>query len=391
MLHDKNHPNRAGLYVKQLTGYNAFIPRPLPPDPPLNLDDELLALLSHADRSLGQLEGLSSFFPDPPLLPSPSLFQGLYVRKEAVSSSQIEGTRSTLIDLVGYETGIAQRSLPEDVLETSNYVKALNLGLDLLNELPLCNRLIRQVHSALMEGVRGQERTPGEFRTSQNWIGRPGSSLTEATYVPPPPQEMAEAMGQLETYLNSEAPTPPLIQCGLVHGQFEMIHPFLDGNGRVGRLLIILILCRHNALSRPVLYLSDYIRRNQHEYYRRLLAISNEGDWEGWLKFFLKGIDQVARDAVQITSNLMALREQHRKLVVEAVRGRQNGLALLDHLFETPVISVNYVRAMLGVSYSTASNLANDLIGVGILEEITQGSRNRVYVYRPYLDILQED
>ena len=391
MLQDEIPLNRTGGYVKHPTGYRAFIPNPLPPDPPLRLDDELLALLSVADQSLGQLEGVSNMLPNPHSLPSSGLFLGMYVRKEAVLSSQIEGTQATLIDVVGYDARLTQRSVPADVLETSNYVKALNSGLDLLNELPLCNRLIRQIHSILMQGVRGQERTPGEFRTSQNWIGSPGSSIRDATYVPPPPYEMARGMGDLELYLNSEAPTPLLIKCGLVHGQFEMIHPFLDGNGRVGRLLIILLLCHHNALSRPILYLSGYIQRNQDEYYSRLLAISSEGDWEGWLKFFLRGVGQVAREAVQTTLKLIGMREEHRNLVIDTVRGRQNGLALLDHLFETPVVSVNYIRDELGVSYSTASNLANDLVRAEILRETTQATRNRVLVYGPYLDVLHED
>ena len=390
MLQDELPLNRAGIYVKQLTGYRAFIPKPLPPDPPLRLDEELLSLLSFADQSLGQLEGVSNMLPYRQLLPAPDLFLDLYVRKEAVSSSQIEGTQATLIDVVEYEAGLAHHPLPADVLETSNYVKALDLGLKLLGELPLCNRMIRQVHAVLMQGVRGQERTPGEFRTSQNWIGRPGSSLNNATYVPPPPFEMNQAMGELELYLNSATPTPSLIMCGLVHGQFEMIHPFLDGNGRVGRLLIALILCHHKALSRPMLYLSDYIQRNQDEYYRRLLAISSEGDWEGWLKYFLKGVGQVAREAAQTAVDLIALREEHQNLIMERVRGRQNGVALLVYLFETPAISVNSIRDKLGVSYTTASNLASDLVRVGILKEITQGTRNKVFVYKPYLDILDK-
>lgn len=391
MLQDDNHINRTGKYFKQLNGYRAFIPKPLPPDPPLRLDDELLALLSSADQSLGQLEGLSHTALSPILLPNPDLFTSMYVRKEAVLSSQIEGTIATVANVLEYEANFRSSHLPEDVLETSNYVRALQSGLERLNDLPLCNRLFREMHGVLMQGVRGQEKTPGEFRTTQNWIGSPGSSLDTATYVPPPPYEMTRAMGELELYLNSDTPTPVLIKAGLAHGQFEMIHPFLDGNGRLGRLLITFLLHYHKVLTRPFLYLSQYIKRHQDEYYARLYAISNAGDWEGWLKYFLKGVGEVSQAAIDSTRRIIMMRQEHRELVTSTVRGRQNGLTLLDHLFETPMVSVNYIRDKLGVSYSTANNLANDFIRVGILQEVSQASRNKVYVYGAYMDILQEN
>ncbi len=383
--------NRAGTYIRQLTGCRAFIPNPLPPDPPLRLDGELLALLSVADQSLGQLEGMSSVVLNPSVLPNPDLFTSMYVRKEAVLSSQIEGTIATVANVLEYEANLGHSKLPEDVLETYNYVKALQSGLKRLDDLPLCNRLLREIHGVLMQGVRGQEKTPGEFRTSQNWIGQPGSRLETASYVPPPPHEMNQAMGDLELYLNSDSRTPILIKAGLAHGQFEMIHPFLDGNGRLGRLLITFLLHCHKVLTRPFLYLSQYIRRHQDEYYARLHAISNDGDWEGWLKYFLKGVAEVSQEATDTTRKLIKMREEHRQSVIDLVRGRQNGLMLLDSLFENPMLSINQIRDYLGVSYSTASNLANDLVKVGILEEITQGSRNKVFVYGPYMDILQEN
>ena len=375
---------RAGQYIKQPTGYRAFIPNSLPPEPPLRWDDEMLSLLSQADQSLGRLDGVGD------RLPNPDMFVTMYVRKEAVLSSQIEGTQASLEDVLEYEVN-TRRRLPADVAETYNYVEALNAGLARLNELPLCNRLFREIHGILMQGVRGQEKSPGEFRTSQNWIGPPGSSLSTATYVPPPPYEMTQAMGNLELYLNAAAPASLLIKAGLAHGQFEMIHPFLDGNGRLGRLLITFLLCQQKVLARPLLYLSAYFKEYQDEYYARFYAISSDGDWEGWLKYFLKGVGQVSQEAAETARKIIAMREEHRQRVIDQVRGRQNGLALLDDLYETPMVSVNYIRDRLGVSYGTANNLANDLAQVGILEEITAGVRNKVFAYRSYLKVLARD
>ena len=391
MLQGEVSINRAGTYIKQPSGYHAFIPKALPPEPPLQFDDELLALLSSADHSLGQLEGLFQSALSQIQLPNPGLFTSMFVRKEAVLSSQIEGTIATVANVLEYEANIRSNQLPEDVVETQNYVRAMQAGLKRLDELPLCNRLFREMHGILMQGVRGQDKTPGEFRTIQNWIGSPGSSLETATYVPPPPYEMTQAMGELELYLNSGTPTPVLIKAGLAHGQFEMIHPFLDGNGRLGRLLITFLLHYHEALTRPFLYLSQYIRQHQGEYYARLNAISNHGDWEGWLKYFLKGVGEVSRDAINSAHKIVMMRQEHRELITGGVRGRQNGLALLDILFETPIVSVNYIRDKLGVSYSTANNLVNDFTRVGILQEVSQGARNKVFVYGSYMDILQED
>ncbi len=383
-MQDELSPHRAGQYLRQPTGYRAFIPNPLPPDPPLHWDDELAVLLSAADQSLGRLDGTTD------MVPNPDMFVSMYVRKEAVLSSQIEGTIASLAEVLEYEADVAHRQLPADVLETLNYVKALNAGLARLEELPLCNRLFREIHGILMQGVRGQERSPGEFRESQNWIGTPGSSLNNAAYVPPPPYEMTQAMGDLESYLNADSLTPILIKCGLAHGQFEMIHPFLDGNGRVGRLLIAFLLCHHKALIRPLLYLSAYFKQNQGEYYDRLHAISNVGDWEGWLKFFLKGVGQVSQEATETARRIIAMREEHQQLVIQNVRGR-NGLALLDALYQSPVVIVSKIMRMLNVSYVSANNLAHTFQNLGILEEITQRPRNKIYVYQPYLDILNSE
>ena len=384
MLQDQVNLNRAGKYVMQLTGYQAFIPNPLPPDPPLELDDELLGLLSVADQSVGRLDSVSD------MLPNSDLFVSMYVRKEAVLSSQIEGTQATLVDVLEYEANFGHNQLSLDVLETINYVNALNEGLKRLEELPLSNRLFREIHGILMQGVRGQEKAPGYFRETQNWIGSPGCTLGNATYVPPPPHEMTVAMGELESFLNAQSPMPLLIKCGLAHGQFEMIHPFLDGNGRLGRLLITFLLCEKKVLSRPLLYLSSYFRQHQAEYYDRLLAISNDGDWEGWLKYFLKGIGEVSKEATDTARRIIAMREEHRQLVSERVRGSY-GPALLDKLYESPAVTSPRIRDTFGVSYVTANNLVHDFVNVGILEETTRRPRNKVYIYKPYLEILNRE
>lgn len=378
---EKPSAQRAGQYIRQPANYRAFIPKPLPPEPPLAWDDELLTLLSAADQSLGRLDGVAD------TLPNPDLFVGMYVRKEAVLSSQIEGTQASLVDVLEYEANVGQQRLPSDVRETSNYVQALNAGLKRLNELPLCNRLLREIHGILMQGVRGQERTPGEFRTSQNWIGPPGSNLNNASYVPPPYYEMTQAIGDLEHYLNSGAPTPLLIKAGLAHAQFELIHPFQDGNGRLGRLLITFLLCHHRALTRPLLYLSSWFKQHQDEYYARLHAVSHSGDWEGWLKYFLQGVSQVSQEAVATARRIIALREEHRQLVDDQVRS-QSGLALLDALYETPLVTVNEIRDQLKVSYGTASNLTKDFVQAGILQEILPGMRTKIFSYNSYLSLL---
>lgn len=384
MLQEDVSSHRVGQYVRQLTGYRAFVPNQLPPDPPPQMDDEMAVLLSAADQSLGRLDGVAD------TLPNPDLFVRMYVRKEAVLSSQIEGTQASLADVLEYEAETGHRKFPSDVLETFNYVKALNAGLERLNDLPLCNRLLREIHGILMQGVRGQEKSLGQFRETQNWIGPPGCNLNTATYVPPPPDEMSRAMGDLESYLNSGLSAPVLVKCGLAHGQFEMIHPFLDGNGRLGRLLITFLLCQQEVLKRPLLYLSAYFKEHQDEYYARLYAISNEGDWEGWLKYFLRGVGQVSREATETARRIIAMREEHRQFVQQKVGGR-NGLPLLDFLCQNPVITVAGIDRYLGVSYVTANNLAHSFEDLGLLKEITLRPRNKVYQYRPYLDILNRD
>lgn len=377
-----DHPYRAGRFVQQATGYKAFIPAPLPPDPPLLYSGELQSLLSDADRNIGRLDALAS------MLPNPDLFVAMYVRHEAVLSSQIEGTQSTLEDVLAFEADALRDDTPKDVEEVVNYVRAMNHGLARLPELPLSLRLLREIHTELMTGVRGGEKSPGEFRISQNWIGGRGSSLRDAAFIPPPPHEVMNVLGQLETFLHDQRTRVPLlIRCGLAHAQFETIHPFLDGNGRVGRLLITLMLCEEKALSRPLLYLSLFLKAHRAEYYDRLTAIRTHGHWEQWLMFFLRGVSATALAATQTAKDIVALRDAHRNEVAKNTKA----LTLLDHLFRYPTVSVNSVRKLMGCTFPTASKLMADFASRGWLLEVTGNERNRIWRYRPYLELFHRD
>ena len=375
--------SRAGRYMGQSGGYSAFIPAPLPPDPPVDMAGELNRYLSDADRALGRLDGVAS------LLPNPDLFVAMYVRHEAVLSSQIEGTQSTLEDVLEYETGATPDTQPRDVEEVVNYVRALNYGLERLDEFPLSLRLIREIHEKLMEGVRGQHRNPGEFRESQNWVGPMGTNLNQAQYVPPPPHEMMQVLGNLEEFLHNIESMPVLIHCGLAHAQFETIHPFLDGNGRVGRLLITFLLCHRGVLDRPLLYLSYYLKANRSEYYERLMKVRHEGDWEGWLKFFLSGVLETSQAATETAQEILGLREQSRNRVGEHLSGSPNALRLLDYAFERPVLSIRMAEDFLDSSYGTARNLVGEFEELGLLREITGQKRNRRYRFDPYIEVFE--
>jgi Fic family protein len=380
--------DRAGIYVNQLSEelrYRAFIPKPLPPSPPISMDMELWQSLSDADRALGRLDGVTE------VLPNPDMFVAMYVRKEAVLSSQIEGTQASLVDILEYETENAVRGLPSDVAEVVNYVGALNFGLSRLGELPLSLRLIREIHARLLQDVRGGERYPGEFRKTQNWIGPEGCSLNEATFVPPPPNEMATGMAELENLLHDPAPMPALLKMGLAHAQFETIHPFLDGNGRVGRLLITFLLCQSGILRKPLLYLSYYFKLNRQEYYDRLMSVRTKGDWEGWLKFFLKGVHTVSHQATDTARTIIAMREEHRQIVRTRVRGVRNSLALLDKLYDRPMVTVKMAQQMLGISQVFANKLIASFQQAGLLQQISTGTRNRLFAYAPYLDVFLDD
>jgi Fic family protein len=311
------------------------------------------------------------------------------VRHEAVLSSQIEGTQSTLEDVLEFEAEGRRDDRPRDVEEVVNYVGAMNYGLERLGELPRCLRLIREIHELLLEGVRGRHRTPGEFRTSQNWLGPAGCSLAQADYVPPPPHEMKDALGNLEKFLHDEESFPVLIHCALAHAQFETIHPFLDGNGRVGRLLITLLLCQRGVLHRPLLYLSYYLKAHRAMYYDRLTAIRNDGAWEGWIKFFLRGVFETSEAATTTARDILALREEHRERVGREFAGSAYGLRLLDFLYERPVLTISMAQEELDCAYGTASKLMKGLQELGILEETTGQQRNRRYCYVPYLNLFE--
>ena len=375
---------RAGRYVAQPQSFRAFIPADLPPQPPVRLDGELQALLSQADQALGRLDGSIQTLPDP------DLFVFMYVRKEAVLSSQIEGTQSSLQDVLAAEASIRSPNQPRDVGEVINYVSAMNEGLDRLRTLPLSIRLIREIHARLLHGIRGSQAQPGELRTSQNWIGPAGCTLNEATFVPPPPREVPNALGALEAFIHSPSELPVLVQVGLIHTQFETIHPFLDGNGRVGRLLITFLLCQRGILQHPVLYLSHFFRQYRSEYYERLQAVRDRGDWEGWLAFFLRGAAAVSAEATETVRRILTLREAHRTLVTERLgRAAADGHRVLESLYRRPFLTVAHVPEITGTNYAAANGLVARLVQIGVLEEVTGGRRNRVFRYGPYLGILE--
>ncbi|ATU94215.1 Fic family protein [Phyllobacterium zundukense] len=373
---------RSGNYVRQPTGYSAFIPKDLPPDPDLQVDSEMQSLLSRADRALGRLDGSIQ------TLPNTDLFVMMYIRKEAVLSSQIEGTKASLNDLLKAEAEIYDHEIPKDVDEVVNYINAMNHGMRRLSELPLSVRLIREIHEKLLHGVRGHKLQPGELRRSQNWIGPGGSSLHSASFVPPPHEVAAQALSNLEKFLHEDDHIPPLIKIGLAHAQFETIHPFLDGNGRVGRLLIAFFLYEQKLLLSPVLYLSHYFKAHRQEYYDRLQATRVNGDWESWIKFFLTGVGDVAEQATETAREIVSLREQHRSIISDRF-GNSAGKAnrILEYLYRRPMVSINAVRDELGISYPNASALVDKFVSNGLLIEITGQARNRKFFYAPYINL----
>lgn len=375
---------RAGRYVQQAGGYRAFVPAPLPPDPPLDLSGRLRERLSEADYALGRLDGAVL------TLPNPDLFVFMYVRKEAVLSSQIEGTQSSLQNLLAAEAQLFDPDTPKDVQEVANYVRAMNHGLMRLTELPVSVRLIREIHAVLMQGVRGGRLQPGELRTSQNWIGPPGCTLATATFVPPPPHEVPQALSDLEKFLHAANGLPPLVQVGLAHAQFETIHPFLDGNGRIGRLLITFLLTEKRLLEKPALYLSHYFKQHRAEYYDRLQAVRDAGDWEGWLAFFLDGVIATSREATATAAAILRMREDYRAMITEHLgRAAANGQRVMDRLFDHPIVTVATVREWLGLTPAGANQIVNRLEAIGLLREITGYARNRRFRFEPYLKLFE--
>ena len=374
---------RSGAYIKQPTGYRAFIPTPLPPKPALRVEGELQNLLSRADMALARLDGLAE------ILPNVDLFIAMYVKKEALLSSQIEGTQASLDDLLAYESGDKLENL-NDVREVVNYVKAMNYGIGRLQTLPMSLRLIKEIHAILRESVRGSERSPGEFKQSQNWIGPPGCTLNEASFVPPPPHEAMAAMGDLEHYFHGKPKLPVLIDCALIHYQFETIHPFLDGNGRMGRLLTTFFLYWKAVMHKPLLYLSYYFKKNRQEYYDRLNMVRNTGNYEQWVDFFLKGVVDIAGSAMDTARQILELQSRHRRLLWEKKISSPIAVGILEQLFYTPVVSIGQTAGQFDISYQAASTIVAQLEKAGILRETTGKKRDKRFVYNDYLDILTE-
>jgi Fic family protein len=367
----------AGQVIRSPRGYFAFVPAPLPPS--IRYDDTMVVALSQADSALSELSGLGRLLPNPHLLIAP------YVRREAVLSSRIEGTTTDLPELFQDEAGAGGSGRDaEDIHEVRNYVRALEYGVRRLRTLPLSLRLVRELHERLTRGVRGDRATPGEFRRSQNWIGRPGCTIETADYVPPPVEEMPACLASWESFLHVRGELPDLIQCALMHEQFEAIHPFLDGNGRVGRLLITLFLIERERLSQPLLYLSAYIERNRDEYYELLQAVRTRGAWSKWIGYFLRGVADISKEAVERSGRLLTLRETLRKKLANhgaAVR-------LLDELFKNPFITVARASKLLSVTNPTARQAVKRLEDARILEETTGREWGRLYLARPILKIV---
>lgn len=378
--------NRAGTLVSNLSGemaYESFRPAPLPPNPPIEVSGELLTKLIDANKKIATLEGLSS------RIPNMGLFVSMYVRKEALLSSQIEGTQCTLEDILN---PLIDNNTNRDVSDVINYIRATEFALERLKTLPLCNRLIKETHAVLLESVRGQEKNPGEFRYSQNWIGGQGSTLRNARYIPPNPDDMLTAMSDLEKYINSDDTLDPLIQAALIHYQFETTHPFLDGNGRVGRLLITLFLMEKGILSTPALYISYYLKMNRIEYYDRMTQVRRTGDYEQWISFFLQAFADSAEDAIHTIDQLTALHNKNIKLFDALTkRQRTSVLKVFSYLESNPIIDIQKTATALEMSYNTVSKVVSILIGDGILEQTDKSGKTKIYSYIEYLDILRKD
>jgi len=367
----------SGKLVRATGGYWAFVPDPLPPK--FEWGDALVSVMSKADIALGTLSGLGETLPNPHLLIYP------FIRREAVLSSRIEGTQSSLSDLLLFEaTRVEKRG---DVREVQNYVHAMEYGLKRLNELPISLRFIRELHGILMEGVRGEHATRGEFRRSQNWIGSAGAILNEATFVPPPVPEMTECLNQLEMFIHSKTTLPPLVEAALVHYQFETIHPFLDGNGRIGRLLVTLLLCQRNVLSKPLLYLSAFFEQHRQKYYELLFKVSSAGAWHEWIEFFLRAVIEQSSDAVSRARRLQELQHSYMQLA------RENRLPptagqLVELILMKPVLNTKTAQEFLKVSYPAAQKAISSLEGVGILTEITGRKRDKAYAANEVIKVL---
>ncbi|MBR4085002.1 MAG: Fic family protein [Lachnospiraceae bacterium] len=377
--------NRAGIYVDNLTGeatYQSFKPNPLPPMPEIEMDEESVKLLVDANKQLVKLDTASQ------LISNADLFISMYVRKEALISSQIEGTQCTFDDVLDPEV---DKNANLDVSDVINYVNATQYALNRLERLPLCCRLIREIHEVLMENVRGQDITPGEFRHSQNWIGPANCSLKDARYIPPNIEDMQNAMSDLEKYINENTDYDPLIRVALIHYQFETIHPFLDGNGRIGRLLILLYLMEQGLLAKPVIYISYFLKKNQIEYYDRISEVRRSGNFEQWIRFFLEAVSKSASDSLEAIRQLSALHDTNIEKLPKTARSKDNLRAVFDYIEQYPIIDIKRTAKELDISYNTVATAVKKLVELGILQERTNAARNRVFAYEEYLGILRKD
>ena len=373
---------RAGKLQRQPGGHETFIPT-APGQLEISLEP-FVSLLSDADHALARLDAATEF------LPNPDLFVKMYVRKEAVLSSQIEGTQASMNDLLDHEAGATPSERRDDVEEVGNYIDAVHYGIDRLDELPISVRMIREIHERILRGVRGQNRAPGQFREAQNWIGPAGCSIEEVTYIPPPANLVEDLLADMEWFIHKDEQFPVLIRAALVHQFFESVHPFWDGNGRVGRLLITLMLLDNGRLQKPTLYLSDYFKRHRAEYYETLQRIHDEDDLEGWIEFFLRGIRQVAEDGNETARQIQTLREEHRQLVASRLDNSPRALVMLEKLFERPVVTVSTVAELIDRSYPIANDMVEKFERLDLLVEVTGNQRNRRYHYKPYLDLFGE-
>lgn len=376
---------RAGVYVDNLTGeaaYQSFKPNPLPPIPEIEMDEEIVKLLVDANKQLVKLDTASQ------LISNADLFISMYVRKEALISSQIEGTQCTLDDVLDPEV---DANVNLDVSDVINYVKATQYALKRLERLPLCCRLIREIHEVLMENVRGQDKTPGEFRYFQNWIGPANCSLKDARYIPPNVEDMQTAMSDLEKYINENVDYDPLIRVALIHYQFETIHPFLDGNGRIGRLLILLYLVEQGLLTKPVIYISYFLKKNQIEYYDRISEVRRTGNFEQWIRFFLEAVSKASSDSLETIHRLSMLHDANIEKLPKTTRSKDNLRAVFDYIEQYPIIDIKRTAKELAVSYNTVAAAVRKLVEFGILQETTNAARNRVFAYEAYLAILRKD
>lgn len=375
---------RAGYLRTNLSdelAYQSFVPNPLPPSPPIEITDDILELLVQANSRLAVLESMAVH------IPNVDLFVSIYVRKEALMSSQIEGTQATLEDVLD---PLIEANTNRNVADVVNYIKATEFAIKRFRELPLCNRLIRETHAVLMGGVRGQEKNPGEFRYSQNWIGGQGSTLQNASYIPPNPEDMNTAMSELEKYINADDNLDNLIRASLIHYQFETIHPFLDGNGRIGRLLITLFLMEKKVLSTPALYISYFLKKNRVEYYDRMTEVRRKGDYEQWVKFFLQAIVESADDATRTIDELTSLHEKKSEIVSKMGRTAKNTMLVFNYLEANPIIEIRKTSESLGLSFNTVSGAVNRLMEAGILKQTTTNGRNRTFAYEDYLSVLRK-